>query len=261
MRRTTFKLTIEYLGTRYSGWQVQKNSRTVQGEIIKAIRNVFGNDDFEFQGAGRTDAGVHAIGQVAHLKINTSIYESKLQFALNDNLPADVNILKVEKVHKNFHARHDAISRAYIYQISKRRTAFGKNFVWWIKDQLDFDKMYKASQFFIGLNDFVSFADIERQEKSTKVLINSIELKEEGSLILIRIIGSHFLPKMVRRMVGILVEIGRGNFDSDFIKSLLNHKSNIPAKYTAPPSGLFLENVFYNETDKPKELKPIILIE
>lgn len=121
-----FKLIIEYDGTRYSGWQVQKNARTVQGEIIGAIKKVFKSDDFDFQGAGRTDAGVHALMQVAHLDIRTNLNEEKIRYALNDNLPADINILSVEKTSKNFHARKDAKYRSYLYIISKRRTAFAK---------------------------------------------------------------------------------------------------------------------------------------
>ena len=125
-------------------------------------------------------------------------------------LPPDINILEVEKTNQKFHARHDAKSRSYLYQISKRRTAFGKKYVWWIKDKLDFKKMESASKLFVGMNDFSSFSDDDPDEKSTKVLIDDIQIKEDGDLILIRIIGSHFIWKMVRRIVGVLVEVGRG---------------------------------------------------
>ncbi len=137
------------------------------------------------------------------------------------------------------------ISRSYIYQISRRRTAFGKNYVWWIKDKLDFDKMNKAAMLLEGMHDFASFSDDDKEEKSTKVLIEKVQLKEEGDLILIRIIGSHFLWKMVRRIVGVLVEIGRGKKSEKDLLFYLNNRSNEPAKFTAPPSGLFLEKVIY----------------
>ena len=250
-----FKLVIEYEGTRYSGWQVQKNTRTVQGEIIGAIKKVFATNDFDFQGAGRTDAGVHALNQIAHLEIKTNLSVEKIKFALNDNLPADINILEVEKVNKSFHARKDAKYRSYLYIISQKRTAFAKRFVWWIKDELNFEKMNLASQHFIGLKNFQSFTEMDDEEKSTLVKIEDIQMKREGSLILIRVIGSHFLWKMVRRMIGILVEIGRGNMDEIELLKMIENKSELPAKFTAPPSGLYLENVFYSENYKLPELK------
>ena len=250
-----FKLIIEYEGTRYSGWQVQKNTRTVQGEIIGAIKKVFATNDFDFQGAGRTDAGVHALNQIAHLEIKTNLSVEKIKFALNDNLPADINILEVEKVNKSFHARKDAKYRSYLYIISQKRTAFAKRFVWWIKDELNFEKMNLASQHFIGLKNFQSFTEMDDEEKSTLVKIEDIQMKREGSLILIRVIGSHFLWKMVRRMIGILVEIGRGNMDEIELLKMIENKSELPAKFTAPPSGLYLENVFYSENYKLPELK------
>ncbi|MCX8056780.1 MAG: tRNA pseudouridine(38-40) synthase TruA [Ignavibacteria bacterium] len=255
-----FKLVIEYEGTRYSGWQVQKNSRTIQGEIIGAIKKVFNTDNFEFQGAGRTDAGVHALNQVAHLDIKTNLREEQIKFALNDNLPTDINILSVEKVHKNFHARRDAKYRSYLYIISQRRTAFAKKFVWWIKDELDFEKMQLASQHYLGLKDFSSFADINHEEQSPLVKIIDVQMKNEHPLILIRIIGSHFLWKMVRRMVGVLVEIGRGNLSDKDLNEFFNKKTNLPAKYTAPPSGLYLEAIIYSDKFKIPELKSWIIL-
>jgi tRNA pseudouridine38-40 synthase len=248
-----FKLYIEYDGTRYSGWQKQQNAKTIQGAIIKAAEDIFGDSRLDVQGSGRTDSGVHALCQVAHLEVKTMLAPEIMKFKFNDNLPHDINILEIEKAGATFHARHDAVSRSYIYQISRRRTAFGKNYVWWIKDKLNFGKMQDASKEFIGMHDFSSFAEEDKEEKSTKVLIENIQLKEEGELIIIRISGSHFLWKMVRRMVGILTEIGRGNMSSNDLKSLLSHKSNIPAKYTAPPSGLFLEKVLYKGDQPEKE--------
>lgn len=240
-----FKLILEYEGTRYSGWQKQQNARTVQGELIKACEQIFGDDFIDLQGSGRTDSGVHALSQVAHLDVNTMLAPHIIQMKMNDLLPYDINILNIEKTNKNFHARHSAKSRSYLYQISKRRNAFEKNHVWWVKDKLDFETMKKASKLFIGMNDFSSFSDDDPEEKSTKVVIDDIELSEKEDLIFIRIKGSHFIWKMVRRIVGILVEVGRGKMSDKDILFYLNNKSNEPAKYTAPPSGLFLEKVLY----------------
>lgn len=255
-----FKLFIEYEGTRYSGWQKQENAKTVQGTIVKSAREIFGDDFIDFQGSGRTDSGVHALCQVAHLDAKTVLAPEIIRIKINDRLPHDINILEVEKTSTNFHARHDAKTRSYLYQISKRRTALGKIYVWWIKDKLDFKQMESASKIFIGLHDFSSFSDDDPEEKSTKVLIGDIQIKDDGDLILIRIVGSHFIWKMVRRIVGVLVEVGRGRKTEKDILNYLNVKSNEAAKFTAPPSGLFLENVYYEEDKLPGELNSFIKI-
>ena len=142
-----FRLLIEYNGTRYSGWQVQRNARTVQGDLIDAVQKVTGRRDrLEVYGAGRTDAGVHAIGQVAHLDVATNLPPNTLLTRLNEALPADINILDVRTVSHRFHARHDAVARSYIYQISRRRTAFAKTLVWWVKEDLDVLRMREAPE-------------------------------------------------------------------------------------------------------------------
>lgn len=255
-----FKLYIEYEGTRFRGWQIQKNARSVQGELSSVIKKIFYPAVFDFQGSGRTDAGVHALRQVAHLEVKTSIPTEIIRLKLNDELPADINILKVEIAPKNFNARHDAVYRSYIYQISRRRTAFGKKYVWWIKDKLDFEKMNQAAGLFIGLKNFKSFTDDDPDEKSTKVKVEEIQMKESGDLILIRITGSHFIWKMVRRVVGVLAEVGRGNLSIRKVEEYINTKSDEPARYTAPPSGLFLEQVYYKGDKKSPELAPLIKI-
>ena len=252
-----FKLYIEYDGTRYGGWQMQKNTRTIQGTILGIAEKIFKNEKIDLQGSGRTDSGVHAVCQTAHLDVKTVLAPEIIKLKLNDGLPHDINILEVEKTHPKFHARHDAVKRSYIYQISKRRTAFGKNYVWWIKDKLNFDSMNKASKIFSGMHDFASFSGDDPEEKSTKVLIDSVQMKEADDLILVRITGSHFLWKMVRRMIGVLVEIGRANLDENDLKKFMKTKSNEPAKFTAPPSGLFLEQVLYKGDNFIEELNPV----
>ena len=255
-----FKMYLEYEGTRFSGWQVQKNARTVQGEINDAIGKVFGTHGFEFYGSGRTDAGVHALQQVAHLDIKTVLGPEIIRMKLNDELPADINIIEVEKATDEFHARHDAMARSYLYQISRRRTAFGKRFVWWIKDPLDIVKMRQTTELFIGLKDFQSFTADDPEEKSTKVHINSIDVQQVGDLILIRIVGSHFIWKMVRQIIGVLAEVGRGKMPLNDVKKFIHTKSDEPAKLTAPPSGLFLERVYYKGDVWLKDMKPMMEI-
>ena len=253
-----FKLYIEFEGTRYSGWQMQKNAKSVQGKLVEVAEKVFKQNKVEVQGSGRTDAGVHAICQVAHMEVNTMLAPEIIRMKMNDELPADINILEVEKAHPKFHARHDAKSRSYIYQISTRRTAFGKPFVWWIKDNLSFEKMNRAAKLFEGMHDFVSFADKDETEKSTKVFIEQVSLKRDGDMILIRVVGSHFLWKQVRRMVGVLVEIGRGKLTEKDLIKYLEKDSKEPAQYTAPPSGLFLEKITYDNEKLDINFSPMI---
>ena len=260
MPTVRLKLTIEYAGTRYSGWQIQKNARTVQGEIERAVHEATGIRDFELYGSGRTDAGVHAIAQVAHLDIDATVAPEMLRRAVNDALPPDINILRVEKVRHKFHARHDAKARSYIYHVSRRRTAFAKPFVWWVKEDLDVGQMRAAAAHFVGFHDFQSFSDDDPDEQSTQVLIDALEIYEDGELILIHIEGSHFIWKMVRRLVGVLVEIGRGGLKVTAAAAMLNEQSALPARLTAPASGLFLERVYYEGDARDGDVhSPIVL--
>jgi len=240
-----FRLTLEYEGTRYAGWQIQKGGKSIQGELLDAARELFNTDKIDLFGAGRTDSGVHALGQVAHLGVETDLPPLRVKYGLNDRLPQDISIINAEQAAPGFHARHDAVARSYIYQISRRRSAFGKKYVWWIKDQLDAGRMDEAAKLFIGLKNFRSFTDEEQEQSSTKTEILHSSVHESGDLILFHVVGSHFLWKQVRRMTGVLIEAGRGNLTDTEIASWFRLKSDIPAKLTAPPSGLFLEKVYY----------------
>jgi len=255
-----FKLTIEYAGTRYSGWQIQKNARTVQGEIQRAIEGATLARGFELYGSSRTDAGVHALAQVAHLDIDTALPPETLRRRINDELPADINVLAVEPVRHRFHARHDARGRSYLYQVSRRRTAFAKPFVWWVKDPLDLDRMREAAARFVGFHDFQSFSDDDPGITSTKVHLETLEIAEAGDLVVFRVAGSHFIWKMVRRLVGVLVEVGRGGLTPDEAADMLVESSPRPARLTAPASGLFLERVSY-EGEAGARPRPAFIVE
>jgi tRNA pseudouridine38-40 synthase len=260
-----FKLTIEYAGTRYSGWQIQKNARTVQGEIDRAIRQATGRKEFELYGSGRTDAGVHALAQVAHLEIYTTMAPETLRREINDELPADIHVRALDKAPHRFHARHDAVSRSYLYQISRRRTAFAKPFVWWVREPLDLAVMREAAAMFGGRQDFAAFSDDDPEEKSTVVVLEGIDVVEAGAMILIRVQGSHFLWKMVRRIVGVLVAVGtRALKPSDAARLLgpQGDRGNIaPAELTAPAAGLFLECVSYKGERGPGPVRPLVSID
>jgi tRNA pseudouridine38-40 synthase len=255
-----WKLTLEYEGTRYRGWQEQKNARTIAGELRGAAQILCG-PEILIGGAGRTDAGVHALAQVAHLKSDRRLKAGDLRRGLNDNLPADINILKVEHAEKDFHARRSARARSYLYQISLRRTAFAKPFVWWVKDALDFEAMKSASEMLVGRHDFFNFCESRGDDHSTMVIVDAVEMALAADLVLFRISASHFLWKMVRRIVGALVELGRGDITRKDFKGLLEPGKtkqrfsdfNVAA-HTAPPSGLFLERVIY---DRSERLAPI----
>jgi tRNA pseudouridine38-40 synthase len=260
-----FKLVIEYAGTRYSGWQIQKNARTVQGEIDRAIREVSGRREFELYGSGRTDAGVHALAQVAHLELYTNLAPEPLRRRINDELPADIHIISIDKVPHRFHARHDAVSRSYLYQISRRRTAFGKPFVWWVRERLDLAAMRHAAEAFAGRQDFAAFSDDDPDEKSTVVVLERLEVVEAGALVLIRVQGSHFLWKMVRRMVGVLAAVGRGEMPPREAARWLDPGAATsgaitPAALTAPAAGLFLEKVTYKGERGPGPIQPVISV-
>jgi len=248
-----FKLTIEYAGTRYSGWQKQKNARTVQGELERAIGEAVREKSFEFMGSGRTDAGVHALRQIAHLDVRKPLPAETLRRTVNDALPADIHVLAVDSVPHRFHARHGAVARSYLYQIARRRTAFAKQFVWWVKEPLDLDLMKDAASRFTGMHDYQAFSDDDPEEKSTDVLVDDVMIGEDGDLILVRVGGSHFIWKMVRRMVGVLVEVGKGKIEPDEVWTVEQ-----PATLTAPAAGLFLERVFYDGDQRQFPLRPAI---
>jgi len=255
----TWKLTLEYDGTRYYGWQEQRNSRTVAGEL-RAAAESFLSRPVESAGAGRTDAGVHALGQVARLRADWKPKRADLVHELNDRLPPDINVLRVEQARAGFDPRREAIARYYVYQISLRRSAFAKRFVWWVKDQLDQAAMLEAASSLVGKHDFVRFCDKRVEEASTIVVVNDVQLKPVGDLLLFRIGASRFLWKMVRRVVGALVEVGRGSISpADFSSLLSDERASRRfeiAAHTAPPSGLFLERVVYQEDERPGELLP-----
>ena len=253
----TYKLTIEYEGTRYSGWQAQGNTqKTVQGHLLRAAAQVLGEVDIG--GAGRTDAGVHAAGQVAHLRAHKTVDPLQLQRKINDLLPHDIHILRADRAGDKFHARHDALSRVYLYQIATRRTAFAKPFVWWIKDRLDAGAMQHAAAAIPGRHDFSAFTDKRLAEDESRiVVVESCDVSVAGDLILIRIEASHFLWKMVRKTVAFLAEIGRGNMRPEELGKRLHARAE-PFQPTAPPSGLFLESIVYPKETFDRPLVPLV---
>jgi tRNA pseudouridine38-40 synthase len=256
-----YRLTLEYDGTRYRGWQEQRNTdRTVVGVLRKAVEET-GAEIQSLQGAGRTDAGVHALAQVAHLRTTRFLDPERFMVQVNVSLPHDLNLLAVTHAPARFHARHDALARSYLYQIARRRTAFAKRFVWWVRDPLDADAMSAAARALVGRHDFRWFCERPAEQDSTLVEVAAIQLAVSGDLLLIRVVASHFLWRMVRRLVGTLVEVGAGRLADDDLHALLDPRRSppterSPARFTAPPSGLFLERVLYPGEQPLEPLRP-----
>jgi len=257
----SWKVTLEYDGTRYHGWQEQQNARTVAGMVRKAATDLLGGS-VHLGGSGRTDSGVHALAQVAHLKAGRRLQASLIRQGLNDLLPADINVLKAEDAESTFDARRDAKARYYLYQISTRRTAFAKQYVWWVKSRLDLDRISRSLAALKGTHDFAPFCEQRPDQRSSTVEVKQAEMAVDGDLILLRFGARYFLWKMVRRVVGMLVEVGRGRVEVEEFQSLLliargrekrdrerlvtDGRLSVAA-HTAPPSGLFLEQVVYDE--------------
>ncbi len=254
----TWKVVLEYQGTRYHGWQSQDNAKAVQGVLEDACKDLF-RTDVEIGGAGRTDAGVHALHQVAHLRCRKPLPPQTILEGLNHRLPSDICILSVEKADPKFHARHDAELRYYLYQIALRRTALAKNFVWWIKEPLNLTLMRQAVALIPGRHDFDCYQDRRTtKENSTIVKVHVAELDRAGDLLLFRIGASHFLWRMVRRLVGTLVKVGQEQFPLEsFDQSLKGGQFDV-APWTAPSSGLFLERVLYPGEGNPGEMRPLV---
>ena len=265
---TAFRLLIEYDGGRFAGWQKQGPKQTAAGVrtiagIIEKILHDAGCDALVLMGSGRTDAGVHALGQVAHLHLAAkgAPKAHELQRHFNDALPHDLAVREVRPCSSAFHARHDAMERSYLYQLSRRRSAFAKPFAWWVKRPLDLRDLKAAWNAFQGNLDFSAFADLESGE-TPLVQVRACEVAESGSLILLRVTATHFLRSQVRRMVGAAVSCALGDDDpASILVDLLKptEAANLHwGKLAAPAAGLFLERVRYTGDLETGELKPVI---
>ena len=249
----TYRLLIEYDGSKFAGWQVQASGRTVQGVLLDALREATGEREIDLQGAGRTDAGVHALAQVASLRCRATLDPRRLAATLELSLPADVAVLSLTSAPRSFHARHDATARAYRYQLARRRSAFGKRVTWWVGD-LDARRIREAGAAFVGRHDYAGFAKRAQDVESTLVEVERCEVAEAGGLVIVRLVASHFLWAQVRRMVGALVTVGRGEAKPADVARWLDG-TVAPPPLAAPAAGLFLEAVRY--PGEPWELAPL----
>ncbi len=245
--RKNFKLIIEYDGSSYHGWQRQKNRKTIQGEIEKAIMTITGKK-IALTGSGRTDAGVHAFGQVANFYCDTEISPEVFQRGLNGLMPKDIIIKECNTVDEKFHARYDAKTKTYRYRILNRTTpaAICRQYAWFIKKKLDLDAMQSAILHIIGTNDFKAFEGAGSPRSSTKRrVINAGLQQKEKEYLIFEIEADGFLRFMVRNIVGTLLDVGLCKITPDDFKKILLSKDRNLAGATAPPHGLFLMNVKY----------------
>lgn len=241
------KLTIEYDGTKFHGWQKQPTKLNIQGEIEKAIMQITGEENIELCASGRTDAGVHALGQVANFKTESLIDINKIPLALNANLKKSIVIKNAEEVENDFHARYNAKGKKYRYIIdnSTYGSAIYKDLEYHISTKLNVEKMKEAIKYFEGEHDFKGFKASGTSNKSSVRTIFKAEIIEKGSKIIIELTGNGFLYNMVRIITGTLVEVGFGKINPEEIPEIILSKDRTKAGKTLPPHGLYLVEVYY----------------
>lgn len=241
------KLTIEYDGKCYNGWQKQPNKLNIQGEIEKAIYNIT-KEEIDLIGSGRTDAGVHALGQVANFKTNSQISIEKLPLAINSQLKNSIVIKRAEEVDERFHSRYNAKHKTYRYIInnSKCGTAIYRNLEYSYPFELDAQKMQQAAKYFEGEHDFKAFKSSGTSSKNSVRTIYKAIVKKEGEKIIIELTGNGFLYNMVRIISGTLLDVGLGKIKPEEIPEIIESKDRQRAGKTLPSHGLYLVEVKYN---------------
>lgn len=242
-----YKITIQYDGTRYKGWQVQNSTdMTIQGKIQGVLSELAG-ETVEVIGSGRTDAGVHAIGQVANFHIKDGFLKEDILDYLNHYLPMDIAVTGIEEVDERFHARFHAVSKTYVYRIHRSRipNVFERKYMYTYTEPLDIDMMREAAALLMGTHDFMSFCGNKKMKKSTIRTITAIDIEEIGNEIQISYTGDGFLQNMIRIMTGTLIEIGNGTKTPKQIAEILESKNRQKAGYTVPAEGLCLKIVNY----------------
>ncbi|TCK06428.1 tRNA pseudouridine(38-40) synthase TruA [Phorcysia thermohydrogeniphila] len=243
------KLTIEYLGTNYYGWQILPGKPTVAGKITEVVEKIL-NHPVKLTGASRTDAGVHALGQVANFKTEKDIPLYKIQLALNGLLPPDIKIVNVEEVPLDFDARRSAQGKRYRYRVFNRKvpSPFEYKRAWFLPYELDFDAMEEAKKYLIGTYDFTSFSKADKRKQVNPVrTVNAIEILKKGDVVEFVFFGKSFLRHMVRVMTAVLVEVGKGRLRPEDVEFIREKRDRTFAPFLAPPDGLYLEKVYYGD--------------
>ena len=248
MHDRSLKLTLEYDGTDFSGWQVQPEVRTVQGVLEDALSDLAG-EAARATGAGRTDAGVHALGQVASITTSLTLPAERIGHALNARLPRDVRVVTAEDAPGSFHARFDAVSRSYFYLIGGSESPVWRRNRWFVSAPLAEAAMRDALKALVGEHDFSSFCLVGSEPDHHRCRVAEISLEcgvDFGGMVILRIVANRFLRGMVRSIVGTLVEVGRGKIAPSEFETILAARDRGAAGPTAPPHGLYLEEVRYD---------------
>lgn len=240
------KLNIQYDGTNYHGWQIQKNARTVQEIVKKAVEKTV-NEEIILTGCGRTDAGVHAENYVCNFFTQSQIPSERLPYALNTHLPDDIVCFCAEDTDGEFHSNKSAVKKRYVYKILNREfpDAIMGKYSWHCKGRLDLEKMQKAAGAFVGIHDFIGFASSGFTVKTTVREIYSLDVYKSGDVITVDVTGNGFLYNMVRIITGTLVYVGMGKINPDSMAEIIQSKDRKRAGITAPPQGLCLKEVYY----------------
>ena len=240
------KLTIQYDGTAYHGWQIQAGDITIQEELTKALKSITG-ENIKVKGCGRTDSGVHAERYICNFYTESRIPANRYPYALNSKLPRDIVCKAAEFEDEEFDSNRSAVSKRYIYRIynSDIPDAFAGRYSWQYKYKLDDEKMRKAAKAFIGEHDFIGFASSGFTVKTTVRTIYSLDVKREGDMITIDVCGNGFLYNMVRIIAGTLVFVGIGKINPEDMPEIINSKCRERAGVTAPAHGLCLKEVYY----------------
>lgn len=240
------KLTIEYDGTNYCGWQKQKSGRTVQETIEKAISKIV-KEEVSINGSSRTDSGVHAKGMVANFITNSSVPPERFREAINTKLPDDIAIIKSEEVNEDFHARYSSKGKTYCYTLINReeKCALYRNYAYHVKDKLNVELMEKACQYFIGKHDFTAFKTSGSSVKTSIRTVKDLHIEKDGEIIKIYVTADGFLYNMVRIIVGTLIEVGTYRINYEDLESIINSGRREEAGFCVPPNGLVLEKVYY----------------
>lgn len=241
--RLRYFFRVEYDGSRYGGWQRQPNAVTIQELLEKAFETAL-RVPVSIVGAGRTDAGVHAKGQGAHLDIEKPVDIRRCESSINALLPREIAIYNLQQVSDSFHARYSAIGRRYVYRICTRKRPLSFQRAWLLFYDVDWNQIRNNLQFLEGTHDFTSFCASGSDALSNICTVKNVSLEDEQGFVQFTIEADRFIYKMVRTIVGTLIEIGRGKLELS-IKDIIAAKNRLQAGETAPPFGLFLENVFY----------------
>ena len=242
------KLTIEYDGKDFNGWQKQPNKLNIQGEIERAITEIVG-EDVELIASGRTDAGVHAIEQVANFKTNSDFPASKYPIALNAKLKKSIRIQKAEEVDERFHSRYNCKRKTYRYIINNSQygSSIYRNLEYFVPNKLDLENMKKAAKYFEGEHDFKGFKATGGNNKNTIRTIYNINIEKQGERIILEFTGNGFLYNMVRIISGTLLEVGLGKIKPEEIPGIIESKDRTKAGKTLPPYALYLVKVEYEQ--------------